>query len=66
MEESKHITTDNSLILSILLYGCEIWTLTEILERRITAFAHKAYRLYIKEYRGLPTEKEKQIIMYTK
>ena len=56
----------NSLILSILLYGCEILTLTERLERRITEFAHKAYRQYIKESRGLPTEKKKQIIMYTK
>ena len=34
----------NSLILSIQLYGCETWTLTERLERRITAFEHKAYR----------------------
>ena len=71
IEESKHITTEknttvhctvyNSLILYILLYGCETWTLTERLEKRITAFEHKA----IKESWGLPTEKEKQIIMYT-
>ena len=34
----------NSLILSILLYGCETWILSERLERRITAFEHKAYK----------------------
>ena len=33
----------NSLVLSILLYGCESWTLTD-LERRITAFEMKSYR----------------------
>ena len=33
-----------SQILSILLYGCETWTLSERLERRITAFDHKAYK----------------------
>ena len=52
----------NLLILSILRYGCETWTLTERLERIITAFEHKA----IEESWGLPTEKEKQIIKYTK
>ena len=31
------ILLHNSLILYILLYGCETWTLTERLERRITA-----------------------------
>ena len=33
-----------SLVLSILLYGSETWTLIERLERRSTAFEHKAYR----------------------
>ena len=33
----------NSLILSILLYGCETWTLTERLEIIITTIKHKAY-----------------------
>ena len=32
------------LVLSIMLYGCEIWTLTEYLERRIIAFETKSYR----------------------
>ena len=36
-----------SLILSILLYCCETWIITEILERRITAFDHKAYRIIL-------------------
>ena len=53
MKESKHSTivcTDtkilvyNSLILSILLYGRKTWKLKEGLERRITAFEHKAYK----------------------
>ena len=33
-----------SLVLSIMLYGCETWTLTEDLERRIIAFETKSYR----------------------
>ena len=33
-----------SLILSILLYDCESWTLDETLEKRINAFESKAYR----------------------
>ena len=33
-----------SLVLSILLYGCERWTLTADLERRIEAFENKSYR----------------------
>ena len=32
-----------SLVLSIMLYGCETWTLTEDLERRIIAFETKSY-----------------------
>ena len=32
-----------SLVLSIMLYGCETWTLTEYLERRIIAFETKPY-----------------------
>ena len=37
----------NSLILSILLYGSETWTLQERLKRRITAFVHKAYKIIL-------------------
>jgi len=33
-----------SLVLSVLLYGCESWTLTTDLERRIQAFENKCYR----------------------
>ena len=33
-----------SLILSILLYGCEYWTITEIEEKRIQTFENKAHR----------------------
>ena len=33
-----------SLVVSILLYGCESWTLTADLERRIQAFEHKCLR----------------------
>ena len=33
-----------SLVLSIILYGCEIWTLAEDLERIIIAFETKSYR----------------------
>ena len=33
-----------SLVLSILLYGCESWTLTADTERRIEAFENKSYR----------------------
>ena len=33
-----------SLVLSIMLYGCETWTLTEDLDRRIIAFETKSYR----------------------
>ena len=31
-------------MLSILCYGCETWTLTESMERIITAFEHKVYK----------------------
>jgi hypothetical protein len=34
-----------SLILSILLYGCESWTLTANTEHRIQAFKNKCYRI---------------------
>ena len=51
-----------SLILSILLYSCENWTLTEILERRITEFEHKAYRRIL----GNTYRERKTNIMYTK
>ena len=33
-----------SLVVSILLYGCESWTLTADTERRIEAFENKIYR----------------------
>ena len=33
-----------SLILSILLYGCETWTLMEKEEKRIQAFQNKSHR----------------------
>jgi hypothetical protein len=33
-----------SLVISILLYGCESWTLTADTERRIQAFEHKCFR----------------------
>ena len=33
-----------SLITSILLYGCEAWTLTSDLEKRICTFENKSYR----------------------
>ena len=33
-----------SLVLTILLYGCERWTLRADLERRIQAFENKCYR----------------------
>ena len=33
-----------SLVLSILLYGCEAWTLTAETQRRIRAFESKCYR----------------------
>jgi hypothetical protein len=37
-----------ALVLSTLLYGCESWTLTADLERRIEAFELKAYRRLLK------------------
>ena len=33
-----------SLILYILLYGCETWTLNETLEKRINSFESKLYK----------------------
>lgn len=33
-----------SLVTSILLYGCEAWTLTADLEKRLCAFENKSYR----------------------
>ena len=33
-----------SLVVAILLYGCESWTLTADLEKRIQAFEHKCFR----------------------
>jgi hypothetical protein len=44
-----------SLVLSILLYGCESWTLTAESEHRIQAFENKSYRnilrISYKEYK---------------
>ena len=37
-----------SLVLSILLYGCESWTLTAELEKRIQAFENKCHRKLLK------------------
>ena len=33
-----------SLVLSVVLYGCESWTLTADMERRLQAFEYKCYR----------------------
>ena len=52
----------NSLILSILLYGCETWTLTERMERIMTAFEHKAYKRIL----GITYRERKKCIIYTK
>ena len=48
MEESKYITTDKNTTVQLtnIVYTTlclETWTLSERLERRITAFEHKAY-----------------------
>ena len=37
----------NSLILSILLYGCETWTIMEREEKNIQAFDNKAQRILL-------------------
>jgi len=37
-----------SLVISILLYGCESWTLSAELERRIQAFENKCHRRLLK------------------
>ena len=40
------------LLLSILLYGCEAWTITEKMENKIKAFENKAHiRLLCINYR---------------
>lgn len=36
-----------SLVLSTLLYGCEIWTLTADAEREIQSFENKYYRMML-------------------
>ena len=41
---TKMVNLNISLALSVLLYGCESWTLTADLERRIQAFENKCYR----------------------
>ena len=43
----SNIHVYKSLILSILLYGCETWILNETLEKRINAFESKSYRRII-------------------
>ena len=51
-----------SLIISILLYGCETWTLNETLEERINAFESKSYRRILGiSYR----DKGKRMIMFS-
>lgn len=37
----------NTLIVPILLYGCETWVLTKANERKLTAFQFKAYRMIL-------------------
>ena len=43
-----HLTTKmklyKTLVLSILLYGCESWTLTAEMQRKLQAFENKSYR----------------------
>ena len=38
---------NRSLVLSVLLYGCESWMLTADLERRIQASENKCYRIML-------------------
>ncbi len=46
-----------TLVLSILMYGCESWTLTADLERIIQAFEHKCFRKLLRiSYTQLYTE----------
>ena len=46
-----------SLILSILSYGCETWSLNETLEKRICAFESKSYRKILEiSYREKKTD----------
>ncbi len=42
--QSNKFKLYKTLVLSILMYGCESWTLTADLERRIQAFEHKCFR----------------------
>ena len=48
--EDKAITINTkirllrALVMSIFLYGCESWTLTADLERRVTSFEYRCYR----------------------
>ena len=45
-----------SLVLSILLYGCETWTLMSNEEKRISAFENKAHRRLLEiNYRHMKT-----------
>ena len=53
-----------SLILSILLYGCETWTITEREEKSIQAFENKAHRrLLCITYHQYKTNKYVQVII---
>ena len=45
LRNTIHLYT--SLILSIILYCCETWTLNETLEKRINTFESKSYRIII-------------------
>ena len=66
MEESKHINTEKNTTVQIKILSislcCETWTLTELLERIIIAFDHKAYRIIL----GIDYFERKTMIMYTK
>ena len=44
---STKFKLNKSLVLSILLYGCESWTLKADLERRIQAFENKRYKMIL-------------------
>lgn len=56
-----------TLVVSICLYGCESWTLTADLERRIQAFEHKCFRKLLRiSYKAHKTNEyvRQQVIKY--
>jgi hypothetical protein len=68
-----------SLVLSILLYGCESWTLIAECEHRIQAFEHKSYRkilritykehktnAYVRDKINMYTGKQEQLLSVVK